>query len=152
MLSKLGEFKNLMQQMKEDLDSVTIELKVIAVQMGLDIWMQAQLEILINGTKPYFESDIINSEILLKSIESDGEYYIFSCNCGVPECSGWIKGINVTHQGRKTKWIDFNSDRIWYLDRDKMENDLKIIQEEVKLFKQYFDKKQIEYVGVGYNW
>jgi len=138
--------------MKENLDNVTIELKVIAVQMGLDIWMQGQLDILINGAKPYFESDIINTEILLKSLESDGEYFIFSCNCGVPECSGWIKEINVTHQGKKIKWMDTNTDRVWYLDREKIESDLKNIREEVKLFKHYFKEKQIEYVGVGYDW
>jgi len=75
--------------MKQQLDSIYIELIVLASQMDIEnVWMQGDLEILINGEKPYSENDIIDLDCFLKSLESDGEYFIFSCNCGIPECGG----------------------------------------------------------------
>ena len=58
-----------------------IQLFVQAVQMGNDnIWMQGYLEILINGEKPYSESDIIDVHTFMESMKSDGDFFIFSCN------------------------------------------------------------------------
>ncbi len=139
--------------MHEKLDSINIEVIVEAVQLdSVNIWMQGDLEIQINGKKPCGENDIINIDILIKSLESDGEYYIFSCNCGVPKCSGWIHGIDVKHKENTVIWTNINTKESWVLDRQKIENDLKDIREEVKNYKLFFTKKQIKYVGVGYNW
>lgn len=72
--------------MNEYTDSIRIELKVTASQMSADnIWMQGDLEIFINGEKPYSEGDIVDADALLNSLNSDGEYFIFSCCCGIPE-------------------------------------------------------------------
>jgi len=139
--------------MKETLDSINIELIVQAVQTDKDnIWMQGDLEILINGKKPYAESDIIDVNIFLESLKSDGEYFIFSCNCGIPECSDWIKGINVKHNQNNVIWKNGNSNDTWLLDKNQIENDLNGIRSEVKIYKKYFSEKGIEYVGVGFNW
>jgi hypothetical protein len=43
--------------MGKKLDKISIGLRVTAVQMKLDVWMQGDLEIKINGQKPYSESD-----------------------------------------------------------------------------------------------
>ena len=139
--------------MEEPIDSINIELLVQAVQMESDnIWMQGDLEILINGEKPYAESDIIDVDKLLESLKSDGEFFIFSCNCGVPACSGWEKGINVTHNDNKIIWKNENSNKSWRLEKSRMEDDLNLIRTEVQNYKKYFFEKGIEYVGVGYNW
>lgn len=138
--------------MKDILDCINIELKVIAVQMDLNIWMQGDIEIIINGEKPYAESDIVNCETLFESLEKDGEYFIFSCNCGLPKCSGWINGIMVTNREEKIEWININTKKIWNFDRVKIEDDIKTIKEEVKVYKQFFKQKEIDYVGVGYSW
>lgn len=138
--------------MKETTDTISIELNVTAVQMDAKIWMQGDLKIFINGTKPYSESDVINPELLIRSSEANGEYFIFSCCCGLPECSSWTKGMQVTRQGNIFQWIDLNTGKTWRLDADKIAEDLLAAREQVKIFKQFFRQKQIEYVGVGYNW
>lgn len=138
--------------MKTITDFINIELIVQAVQMDEEVWMQGSLEITINEEKPYSESDIIVLDVFFKSMESDGEYFIFSCCCGMPECSGWIKGIAVSHDEKTIKWVNQNNGETWILDKNKIREDLKNIREEVKIFKQFFIKKGIEYVGVGYNW
>lgn len=138
--------------MGESLDNISIELKVCAVLSDADnIWMQGDIEIFINGEKPYQEGDIIDSYILQDSLIKDGEYFIFSCCCGVPECSGWIKGIKVTHLENIVKWEDLNNNKTWFLEKSKIEEYLKTINEEVKIFKKYFAQKQIQYVGFGYH-
>lgn len=138
--------------MEKPLDIIYIELKVYAVLSDADnIWMQGDIEILINGEKPYPEDDIINASALQESLVKDGEYFVFSCCCGNPECSGWMKGIKVTHSENILKWENLNNNRTWNLEKNKIEEYLKNINEEVKIFKKYFADKQIEYVGFGYN-
>ncbi len=134
------------------MDTINIELVVTAAQDGQDVWMQGNIEILINGEKPYNEGDIVDSEILFKSIKTQGNFFIFSCNCGVPKCGGWKKGINVEHQTNKTIWIDEDNDKKWTFDKERMISDIQDLKEEVHFYKDYFLKKGIDYVGVGYNW
>ena len=137
--------------MEKKLDVISIELKVTAVQMNSEIWMQGDLEITINSIKPYTENDIIDYDVLFKSLEANGEYFIFSCCCGVPDCGGWTNGIIVTHEENIVQWMEPNSNRTWNFDKSCIEDNLKNIIEEVKIFKLYFSEKQIEYVGFGYN-
>lgn len=139
--------------MKKNLDIINIELIVQAVQMDeSDIWMQGDLQILINGEKPYSESDIINVDAFLESLKFDGEYFIFSCNCGIPECSGWKKGINVRHNENNIIWSNGNSNDIWQIEKNRINEDLIGIKSEIFNYKKYFYEKGIEYVGVGLNW
>lgn len=138
--------------MDKQLDTFYLELVVTACQMSEDnIWMQGDLEIRFNTEKPYADSDIINTEEFYNSIYSDGEFEIFSCCCGVPECSGWIKGIKVSHIDNKfIKWINLNTGKTWLFDKKRLEEDLKEIEEEVENYKKFFKEKGIEYVGYGY--
>jgi hypothetical protein len=139
--------------MNNNLDSVIVELVVTACQMEADnIWMQGDMEIRINTEKPYAESDIINVVEFLKSLEKDCEFSIFSCNCGLPECSGWEFGIQVLHLEENIKWTNPNNEKTWCFSRKKVEADLIQIREELTNYKHFFSQKNIEYVGVGHNW
>nr|WP_294782310.1 hypothetical protein [uncultured Flavobacterium sp.] len=137
--------------MEKELDNIYIELNVIAAQGSTDIWMQGDIEIIINGKKPYDDGDIVNSDSLIKSLESNGKYFLFSCCCGIPECSGWYNGIEVIHEDDTITWIDSDYNRTWTFDRNKIEQDLKTMNDEVKVFKKFFQEKQIQYVGYGHN-
>ncbi len=139
--------------MNNNLDSVIVELVVTACQMEADnIWMQGDLEIRLNTEKPYADSDIINVDEFLKSLEQDGEFSIFSCCCGVPECSGWEFGIQVLHLEENIKWTNPNNGKTWFFSKQKIKNDLIDIRNELANYKQFFSQKEIKYVGVGYNW
>lgn len=139
--------------MNNNLDSIIVELVVTACQMEADnIWMQGDLEIRLNTEKPYADSDIINVDEFLKSLEQDGEFSIFSCCCGVPECSGWEFGIQVLHLEGNIKWTNPNNGKTWCFSRKKVEADLIQIREELTNYKHFFSQKKIEYVGVGHNW
>ena len=139
--------------MKKKIDNINIELLVIAAQLSEnDIWMQGNMEIRINGEKPYSDSDILDVDVFLESLKSNGEYYLFSCNCGVPECSGWIKGVNVEHQENTIVWTNLNTNKKWFIEKTKIEKDLSIFRKEVKNYKKFFFEKKVSYVGVGYNW
>ena len=41
---------------------------------------------------------------LLKSAEQAGEYFIWTCTCGVPECGGVYRGVRVTHGPDVVEW------------------------------------------------
>ncbi len=135
------------------LDVVTVELVVMACQMDENQkWMQGDLEIKFNGEKPYSDDDIIDAEEFLKSIEQDGEYTIFSCCCGVPECSSWNYGIQVVHSEESIRWTNPNNGKTWCFDKQEIRKKLNIIRQEVENYKKFFSRKEITYVGVGYNW
>ena len=103
------------------LDAVTVELVVMACQMDENrIWMQGDLEIKFNGEKPYSDDDIVDAEEFLKSVEQDGEFTIFSCCCGVPECSGWIYGIQVVHSEESIHWTNPNNGKTWCFDKQEI--------------------------------
>ncbi|MCG8574436.1 MAG: hypothetical protein MI810_06075 [Flavobacteriales bacterium] len=134
------------------LDSIYIDMVVVAVNMGDRFWMHGKLEIFINSEKPHNEEDVIDVDLFLESLEKEGEYFIFSCCCGIPSCSGWEKGIEVKHQGDTIQWTDLNTGRKWVVDRNKMISDMENVKQETLAFKKFFRDKNIDYVGLGYNW
>lgn len=136
------------------LDTIRIELVAVACQGNNDeVYMQGQLEIYINQKKPYDESsDIIDIENLLNCTKKDGEYKIFSCCCGIPECSGWYRGINVVTNNLETTWTNENNNENWTFETTTILDQLKTVREEVLFYKNFFREKNIDYVGVGYNW
>lgn len=137
--------------MKNSSDKILIELKVTAEQIDDDIWMNGNIEITINGEKPYGSSDIIDSDIFFESLKSNGKYFIFCCCCGLPQCSGWNNGIEVIHENNNIKWIDSDHNRTWNFDRKRIEEDLNNINNEIEIYKKFFKDKQIDYVGFGYE-
>ncbi|WP_298508364.1 hypothetical protein [uncultured Kordia sp.] len=137
---------------QENLDTIYIELLVEACQMSADnIWMQGSLEIRISTEKPYEESDIVMADLLLESMEKEGTYFIFSCCCGMPDCSGWNQGIEVKHEENIIVWNVLDHNKTFRFDRKRMESDIAEAIQEAKNYKAYFAKKEIEYVGFGYN-
>ncbi|MEH2213095.1 hypothetical protein [Nostoc sp.] len=62
-------------------------------------------EILVNGQRlTDFTYYAVNLEELIQSIDRDGQFYIITCWCGVPECAGVTKGVNVFHNQDLIRW------------------------------------------------
>ncbi|WP_335194968.1 hypothetical protein [Nostoc sp.] len=62
-------------------------------------------EIIVNGQRlTDFTSYAVNLEELIQSIDRDGQFYIITCWCGVPECAGVTKGVNVFHNQDLISW------------------------------------------------
>ena len=138
--------------MKEDLDSIYVELEVVAAYDEKEPWMQGDLVIIINGKRPYTWNDTVDLELFLESLEKDGEYFIFTCICGMPNCGGWEKGIEVSTQGDIVQWIDDKSEKTWRFDRTHILKQVADLKKEARFFKKYFKGKGIHYVGAGYAW
>lgn len=51
-------------------------------------------------------------EELFDSLEQTGDYLIFTCSCGIADCSGWSK-VKVIHLDDKISW-SFNYDNYNY--------------------------------------
>ena len=63
-------------------------------------------EILVDG-QPLtdFTDYALNLEAFLESITQDGQFYLITCWCGIPECAGITQGINVLHDQGLIHWI-----------------------------------------------
>ncbi|MEO0488064.1 MAG: hypothetical protein AAFZ49_00730 [Cyanobacteria bacterium J06659_2] len=42
---------------------------------------------------------------LVQSMHQDGQFYIITCGCGVPDCIGIVRGINVLHRQGLVSWL-----------------------------------------------
>ena len=42
---------------------------------------------------------------LLASLKGDGEYFVITCGCGVPECAGVYNGILVSQEKNQVNWL-----------------------------------------------
>ena len=113
--------------------------------------MQGSLGIDINSKKPYEDSDIVMADLLLESMEKEGTYFIFSCCCGMPDCSGWEKGIEVIHEEDTIVWNLLDHNKTFRFDRKRMESDIEEVIQEAKNYNAYFTDREIRYVGFGYN-
>ncbi|WP_046756408.1 hypothetical protein [Kordia jejudonensis] len=134
------------------LDTIYTELLVMAQQMSReDIWMEGKLEIRVNSGRVYEEGDMVDANLLLESIEKAGTYFLFSCLCGSPQCSGWEQGVEVIHEEDIIVWNLLDHDKIYRFDRKSIEGDLKEAKKEVEIYKAYFAEKGIKYVGFGFN-
>lgn len=139
--------------MKQHYDTIRIEL-IVQACIGYEdrVYMHGSLEVFINQQKPYDESsDIVEAENLLDSTIEDGEYVLFSCCCGVPECSGWNRGIEVKTADNAISWTNLNTDESWTFEKTSLLEQIKTAKEEATFYTQYFQEKGIDYVGFGCN-
>ncbi|NOQ75906.1 MAG: hypothetical protein GQ574_28125 [Crocinitomix sp.] len=138
--------------MTEQIDTIYIELVVLAARSGQQsIQMEGGLEIRINGVKPYEDGDVIDCSQLSDSLNSPGSYFIFSCSCGFPGCAGYEHGIQVLYEEDKVIWKDCDSDKTWCFDRQKMMKRMHDLRKEAKDYRLFFIKREINYVGFGYE-
>lgn len=49
----------------------------------------------------YYATDL---EELTRSLSADGEFFLLTCWCGIPECTGIGQGVEVRHQGGQVFW------------------------------------------------
>lgn len=95
---------------------------------------------------PYYAIDL---QELLNSIHQDGDYFIITCECGVPEDKGLHKGINVKHSGEYIQWHIFEPfpERIFTFEKDQYLKAVNhAIQNFIKIFAKY--KTQFEEIEI----
>lgn len=50
-----------------------------------------------------FAGSVVYFQELEKSMQASGEFFIFTCACGIPEDAGWDR-IHVKHEGKIVHW------------------------------------------------
>ena len=90
---------------KIDITSLNIEMK--AIKNGSQIHISVTpffnnmkiTDILGNITDSF---DILN---FITSLYRDGNYFIFTCDCGEPGCGGWWDPIKVKTENNEVTWL-----------------------------------------------
>lgn len=57
----------------------------------------------INNVRIHYDL-ALNLVALVKSCQTEGEFYIFTCECGEPQCGGIYHGVNVVHLTEIVVW------------------------------------------------
>jgi hypothetical protein len=50
------------------------------------------------------EPHMVSVSELVRSLDGSGDFYIFTCKCGMPECDRIYEGIKVSHVSGKILW------------------------------------------------
>lgn len=82
----------------------------------------------IDGVSPLQnnDDDFDIVEFIL-STRTDGNYFIWTCSCGVPGCAGYFNGIEVRTEGNLTYWMDRDLDKTYSFGSENLhENGLKL--------------------------
>lgn len=67
--------------------------------------MSVLSELLVDGVAiADFEEYATSLHALMASLDRDGEYFIITCECGVPSCVGLRSGIRVQRSGDVVEW------------------------------------------------
>jgi hypothetical protein len=86
------------------------------------------IEAIIDNKKIFNYKDFpINILELIKSKKSNGNFYIFTCSCGIPECGG-VNPIYVKHNDNKISW-KFNKSHFVFIKDDYIQKIYKVIND-----------------------
>jgi hypothetical protein len=66
---------------------------------------ELRFRLMINGEVYYGVGDV-DLRQFQASMRQDGNYFIMTCDCGFPGCAGYDKGIRVTNDGIRYRWVD----------------------------------------------
>ena len=84
------------------MNRLELKLKAHSHSDGIDYLV---LEIKVDGQLlADFECYASDLAALMRSIESNGEFFILTCWCGIPECVGIKRGVKVRHENKVTYW------------------------------------------------
>jgi hypothetical protein len=75
----------------------------------------SSIEILVDG-EPLREGPAVDLAELARSVDSVGEYLIFTCSCGEAGCAGIRRGVDVFHHGGQVYWALYQPPRTFVFD------------------------------------
>jgi len=89
--------------------------------------------------------NVLFFEELIKSSESSGKYLLFTCSCGVADCSGWDY-IKIMHNSENIIW-DFEHENLFHFEFNKEEYNSEInrIKKELKAKKIILEPTFVTY-------
>ena len=79
---------------------------------------------MIDGQSPLrSHEDDFNFYEIFQSRQKEGDFFIFTCSCGILECAGY-KGIEVTHSGSHTRWHDKTLNRDYVFEQAELDQNI----------------------------
>ena len=95
----------LFRSSKKQTDS--FDLRVYIVPEEDEDYFCLQVDLLINGSVGVgLPTDLTELE---KALDSTGEFFIWTCDCGAPGCAGRFKGIRVEHLNDRLSFRDLDA-------------------------------------------
>jgi hypothetical protein len=66
------------------------------------------------------------------STRKDGNYFIWTCSCGVPGCAGYLNGIEVRTKEAVTCWVDRDLDKSYSFGSASLREKALALESEIK--------------------
>jgi hypothetical protein len=99
-------------------------------------------ELTIDGLSPVKNNeDAVDLFELFESVSKDGNYFIFTCSCGVAGCAGYFNGISISTKNEITTWNDVDGGKGYSFSKSQILDEIKKCYEEILKFKEVAESK-----------
>ncbi|MCX6181240.1 MAG: hypothetical protein NT150_04850 [Bacteroidetes bacterium] len=109
-----------------------------------DLSVRLSLEMRINNESPFAYGDIVDYDVLKESMWNAGDHFIFTCSCGIAECTGRTQGVNVMHYADVIEWNDLDYQKVWRFEKAELVKEMDKISEEIKIYSGLIKNKGLE--------
>lgn len=97
----------------------------------------------IDGKSPLkSHEDDFNLYELFQSRQRDGEFFIFTCSCGIPECAGY-KEIEVRHRDGTTSWFDKTLSKQYVFEQVELDQEISQTFQDLKKWVFYAESNNL---------
>jgi hypothetical protein len=118
------------------MNSIDIKLEADHSQIEKGI-LYLKCNLTIDGVSPLQnQEDDFDLYELFKSLKTDGNYFIFTCACGIAGCAGYHEGIHVSIGKGTINWKDLDFDKSYEFIAIDFKNEVERIYSELLKWKQ----------------
>lgn len=133
---------------KEKVDTMEIEIIHLCEINNNHLQISSELGLLINGITPYDKGDILDFEMLKMSLKIDGDYFLFNCSCGIPQCAGYSEGIRTSSNDFFVYWEDLDGGNKWMFEKEILVNQIDHVKQQIDQCEKYFYQNKGSYLGL----
>lgn len=136
---------------KKNLDQAELALVTTCQIINDKLVAASEVSLKVNNEAAYPEGDVLDFNLLKESIYVDGDFFLFNCSCGIPQCTGREKGVRTYHINDYTYWDDLDYGTKWIFESDTLRIQIKEIESQINQFSEYFKRKSLTYKRIKYN-
>ena len=104
-----------------------------------------EVEPLINWKREIIYGDFFDFTIFKKALNQNGTYFIYNCSCGIPECGGYEKGIDVKVKNDLVYFEDLDGNKEWVFEFSQIKEEIKKIKKALDELIPQLKSKEIKF-------
>lgn len=126
-------------------NNINIQVRFSVEKKQNDIQLVGEYFLEIDGVNPYPKGDVFDYRLFNESLMNPGQYFIFNCSCGIPECTGRTEGALIQVFEDQVILEDLDYKKVWSFDKESIMLQIEQLKNEVSFFIGKFKAKGLTY-------